>query len=159
MKLGVQLRVGIIVASGDQRADDSRRELEALGVKRIGIDRVRAFGRGSEGQWPDASNLCGRCGTGRAAIGPDGIVSPCIMSGWMGVGNVQDAALETILYGTAMAEANSTIRSASRGAAATASCYPDSAPCAPDQAPPVPCGPDQECSPGHPTDKCEPDGY
>lgn len=158
VRLGIPLRVGIIVGSDDQRADEARRELEALGVTAIGVDHVRAFGRGAHEQEPDPADLCGRCGTGRAAIGPNGEVSPCIMSGWMSVGNVQAAPLADILGGPVMAEANAVIRK-SQQPRGGGECYPDGAPCAPDQAPPIPCSPDQECSPGHPTDKCSPDGY
>jgi MoaA/NifB/PqqE/SkfB family radical SAM enzyme len=172
VRLGVPLRVGII--GDDQQAIDAARlDLEALGVTRIGEDRVRPFGRGAQDQDPDPANLCGQCGTGRAAIGPDGAVSPCIMSGWMGVGNVRDSSLDAILGGTAMAEASASIRNATsnRNCAphnqpcqpvinppspeSSRSCYPDSAPCAPDNAPPQPCGPDDGTNP---PSECEPRG-
>jgi MoaA/NifB/PqqE/SkfB family radical SAM enzyme len=133
--LGIPLRVGII-AGDEQRADEARRELEALGVTDIRVDHVRPFGRGAAGRAPDVSGLCGRCGTGKAAIGPDGQVSPCVFSAWMGVGNVQDAPLAAILGGTAMAEANASIRSAARSS--------------------HDCDPDGECSPGSPGSGCSP---
>jgi MoaA/NifB/PqqE/SkfB family radical SAM enzyme len=151
VRLGIPLRVGIIVGSDDQRASEARRDLEALGVTRIGMDDVRPFGRGARDQEPDPANLCGRCGTGRAAIGPNGEVSPCIMSGWMGVGNVRDSSLDAILDGAAMAKASASIRNATSGRG----CYPDSAPCAPDNAPPQPCGPDDGTNP---PSECEPRG-
>ncbi|WP_344899489.1 SPASM domain-containing protein [Actinomadura meridiana] len=51
---------------------------------------------------PIATELCGRCGGGRAAAGPDGAVSPCVMSGWMRVGNVHEESLTTIVGDPAM---------------------------------------------------------
>ncbi|MGK5532926.1 radical SAM protein [Streptomyces sp. URMC 129] len=167
--LGIPLRVGII-GNSEQRIAAAKRDLEALGVTRIGADHVRAFGRGGQDQAPDPGNLCGRCGAGRAAIGPNGDVSPCVFSGWMNVGNIQDAPLAAILGSAAMTEANATIRSAVRTERKCRpdkdKCYPDQTPCfpakgpcRPDQSPPTPCSPQQQCNPGHETDRCFPDGY
>ncbi|MCP9210924.1 radical SAM protein [Streptomyces sp. NEAU-Y11] len=139
VRLGIPVRAGIVATTDTQRVDEARRELEALGVKRISVDHVRPFGRGSEGAAPDVSGLCGRCGSGRASIGPDGGVSPCVFSaGWMGVGNVQDMPLAAILGGDAMTEANVAIRAAA-----------GSDPCDPDDVP-------DECSPGFPGSECTP---
>jgi hypothetical protein len=126
-----------------------------LGVARIGVDHVRPFGRGARDEVPDVSKLCGDCGNGKAAIGPDGTVSPCVFAGFMGVGNVRSAPLADILDGAAMAEANATIHGAVRAARP---CYPDNAPCGPDNSPPQTCGPDErtECGPGTPRSTCSP---
>lgn len=155
LRLRIPLRVGII-GDSQERISAAWRDLEDLGVTRIGADYVRAFGRAAHEQMPDPANLCGRCGSGRAAIDPNGEVSPCIMSGWMGVGNVQDTPLAAILSGTAMAQANATIRSATNNRGcypddcrpSTTPCYPDIAPCQPDHNPKVPCNPDDYCDPG-----------
>ncbi len=147
---GSPLRVGIITGDDDQAADAARRDLQTLGVTRIGTDRVRAFGRGAQGREPDPGNLCGRCGTGRAAVGPNGEVSPCVMSGWMSVGNVQTSPLVDIVRGTAMAEATATIRNATGGGGSDDNdCQPDTIP------PPAPCEPDNYCGPG-PLSGCNP---
>ncbi|MFF5265423.1 SPASM domain-containing protein [Actinomadura viridis] len=123
-------------AGDGQRVQEGRRELEALGVTRIGVDRVRRFGRGAEGHAPDTGQLCGNCGDGRAAIGPDGNVSPCVFtSGWMSVGNVHQDPLAAIVGGTAMAEANASIRVTDRSGG---------------------CDPDEECNPGTPLSECNP---
>ncbi|MEU6071812.1 SPASM domain-containing protein [Streptomyces sp. NPDC047082] len=100
----------------------------------------------------DCGLCCGRCGDGRASIGPNGQVSSCVFSTWLRVGNVQDAPLGAILGGLEMAQANATIR---RGwdLSVSYSCGPDS-----------PCGPDNdngggdesECSPGYPGSSCSP---
>ncbi|WP_234347342.1 radical SAM/SPASM domain-containing protein [Streptomyces specialis] len=139
VQLGIPLRVGIIVGSDQQRAVQARRELEALGVRNVHIDRVRPFGRGAQGSDQDAGNLCGQCGTGKAAIGPTGEVSPCVFSGWLGVGNVRDTPLAAILSGIAMARANDTIR----GATKSGQCDPG-------------CEPNAECDPGYPLSDCSP---
>ncbi len=141
VKLGIRLRVGIIVGDDDQHFSETLEELQGMGVTRIGTDRVRPFGRAAHDQAPDAGNLCGQCGSGRAAVGPNGAVSPCVFSGWLGVGNVHDAPLADILGGDAMAEANASIRNS--------------------RVPGLPgnhdgCEPDDECSPGTPLSDCNP---
>jgi MoaA/NifB/PqqE/SkfB family radical SAM enzyme len=138
VSLGISVRVGIITGEDEQHIGAARRDLEGLGVTRIGVDHVRPFGRGSgHDQTPDLSKLCGGCGKGTAAIGPDGTVSPCVFSGFIDAGNVQRVPLTDILGGAAMAEANAAIRAAVRG----------SDPCGPD---------DEECSPGFPGTECSP---
>lgn len=86
------------------------------------------------------ANLCGRCGTGRAAISPTGDVSPCVFSGWMGVGNVKTTPLATILSGADMKRANTSIRAATMGGGDD----DDDG------------GNDDECSPGFPGSECTP---
>ena len=134
---GIPLRVGIIAADDSQRVEEARREVEALGATSVCVDRVREFGRGANGQEPDTANLCGRCGVGRASIGPDGTVSPCVFSTWLRVGNVQEEGLAAILSGAAMAEAVATIqKTAVRGKGD--------------------CAPNTECTPGTPPTSCSP---
>ncbi|EFL23508.1 radical SAM [Streptomyces himastatinicus ATCC 53653] len=144
LRLGVPLRVGIVATTSTQRVTEARQELEALGVKRISIDHVRPYGRGAHGQALDVSGLCGRCGTGRAAVSPDGNVAPCVFSAdWLGLGNVQSTPLAAILSGPAMAEAQAAIRSvaAKGGDEDDDGCDPVG---------------DGECSPGYPSSSCSP---
>ncbi|WP_236574774.1 radical SAM/SPASM domain-containing protein [Nocardiopsis sp. FR26] len=141
--VGVQLRVSIITRDGGS-VEATRAELETLGVTRIGVDHIRPYGRGNPGSTNDVSGLCGGCGDGRAAVGPDGTVSPCIMSAWMGVGNTQDEPLAGILTGAPMAQARDTITAAKKDDPA------------PPPAPTKPCGPDRWCSPGVPDSGCVP---
>ncbi|MGA4879615.1 radical SAM/SPASM domain-containing protein [Streptomyces lydicamycinicus] len=148
--LGIPLRVGIIDGGNGQRVDEAREDLKGMGVSRISVDHVRPFGRGAEGQAPDATSLCGRCGAGRAVISPSGEVAPCVFSTWMGVGKVQDAPLASILNGTAMSEATKSIRRAvGRGGDEDDDNSGDSS---------GSCGPvgDGECSPGYPSSSCSP---
>ncbi|GAA4147566.1 hypothetical protein GCM10022416_41140 [Actinomadura keratinilytica] len=72
VQAGVPIRVGIVDTGDGQRVDAARRDLHAFGVESIRVYRVRPFGRASGGQAPDTGGLCGRCGTGKAAVGPDG---------------------------------------------------------------------------------------
>ncbi|GAA1175069.1 hypothetical protein GCM10009654_35340 [Streptomyces hebeiensis] len=134
--LGIPLRVGIIDSGEGLGAVEARQDLEALGVRELRVDHVRPFGRGSQGQAPDMANLCGRCGTGRAAISPTGEVSPCVFSAWMNVGSVMSTPLATILSGDAMERANSSIRAAAGGGDDDDN--------------------DDECSPGYPGSECTP---
>ncbi|MGI5192305.1 SPASM domain-containing protein [Streptomyces sp. CA-288835] len=102
-------------------------------------DHVRPFGRGAHAQAPDTAALCGQCGSGRAAIGPNGDVAPCVFSRWMDVGNIRDAPLASILGGDAMTQANAIIRSTPRMAGCEPGCEPNSA-----------------CNPGTPPSDCNP---
>ncbi|QXJ22838.1 radical SAM protein [Actinomadura graeca] len=131
--MGIPLRVGIIATGGTQRVNAALRDLEALGVRDVRIDDIRPFGRAAAGHEPDPTHLCGGCGVGRAAVGPDGTVSPCAMSEWMGVGNVQTESLADILGGVALSRAKATIQEMTDG--------PDD---------------DDECSPGFPGSGCSP---
>ena len=140
LDLGVPLRVSI-VATDDHDAAATRAELEQIGVDRIGVDRVRPYGRGAVGAEPDCAGLCGACGDNRAAVAPDGTVSPCVFSAWMSAGNVHEASLADILTGPDMARARAEIRAGQD----------------PDDPPnPIPCGPDRWCGPGIPDSGCTP---
>lgn len=86
---GVEVRGSIVRVHEDQRVEQARADLERLGVTRIHIDDVRPFGNAAQGKDPDVAHLCGRCGSGAASIGPDGIVSPCVFSTWMGAVDVR----------------------------------------------------------------------
>lgn len=139
LDLGVELRVAIITTDG-AGVEQTRSELEGLGATRIGVDRVRPYGRGADTGEPSCEGLCGACGHGRASIGPDGSVAPCVFSSWMRTGNVREAALTDILNGPRMAQARATITAGKN-----------------DPPPnPVPCEPDRWCSPGVPDSGCTP---
>jgi MoaA/NifB/PqqE/SkfB family radical SAM enzyme len=132
--LGIPLRTGVIAVNPGQRTGEAVIDLTAIGVKSVGTDRVRHFGRGQqEHACGDVSELCGHCGDGRAAIGPDGTVTPCIMSSWLKVGNVKTASLPDILAGKQMARAIATIPKLLKADPCTpgAECQPDAHPCYP----------------------------
>jgi MoaA/NifB/PqqE/SkfB family radical SAM enzyme len=102
VRRGIPLRAGIITIREGQRTGQAHAELEALGVTRIGSDRLRHLGRAAGvGEPPDASELCGNCGHGIAAILSSGDVTPCVMARWLTAGNVKETPLTEILFGPA----------------------------------------------------------
>ncbi|MFE7462452.1 radical SAM/SPASM domain-containing protein [Streptomyces sp. NPDC057554] len=142
--LGVPLRVSIITPDGEG-VEETRAELETLGVRRIGVDHVRPYGRGAHEQEPDCSGLCGACGDNRAAVAPDGTVSPCVFSTWLDTGNVLQQPLADILTGPGMTQARTEITAGKKGDDED------------DGHIFVPCSPDDDgCSPGVPPSKCPP---
>jgi MoaA/NifB/PqqE/SkfB family radical SAM enzyme/anti-sigma regulatory factor (Ser/Thr protein kinase) len=91
----IPLRVGLIdgILPG-QHTEDGAELLRARGVTDIGGDHLREFGRGTN---PDPSQACGNCGHHRAAVLPDGTVTPCPLTRWMHAGNVTSTPLADIL--------------------------------------------------------------
>lgn len=74
-------------------------ELRALGVTSIKSDRSRGIGRAANGADPSISELCGQCGKGRAAIGMDGQLTPCVLGRFLVAGNVRDTPLGELFAG------------------------------------------------------------
>jgi MoaA/NifB/PqqE/SkfB family radical SAM enzyme len=128
--LRIPIRAGVIDAGAGQ-VDGAKADLLDLGITRIGVDRIRAVGRGGGN---DVSELCGRCGQGVAAVSPNGEVWPCVFSRWMPVGSVLTSSLAEILASRAMADAVASIPKGRRDV----------------------CDPDTECSPGSPPSSCHP---
>lgn len=132
--LGIPLRAGVIAIRPTQNVERTTGDLVSLGVPTIGTDRLRHFGRGEQANPScDVNELCGNCGDRRAAIAPDGTVTPCIMSSWLKVGNVKTAPLAAILAGEEMAAAVALIpkRLAADPCNPGAECRPDAYPCQP----------------------------
>lgn len=90
VRRGITIRAGIVQVLDGQDIEAARRELLVLGVTDINIDHARPVGRASHGREPTASDLCGQCGKGRAAIGPDGTVHPCVLGRFLTAGNVNE---------------------------------------------------------------------
>ncbi|WP_439679602.1 radical SAM/SPASM domain-containing protein [Embleya sp. MST-111070] len=129
IRRGIRLRAGIIRVSDTQRVTEARAELVALGVdpKRIGIDRVRAVGRAAPlGITPSTDELCGRCGTDRAAVLPSGQLVLCVLSRFMPVENVRVHPLSEIVMGPAWQAARDRVPALSPTA-----CQPDGNDCEP----------------------------
>jgi MoaA/NifB/PqqE/SkfB family radical SAM enzyme len=127
VRRGIPLRAGIITVREGQRAEAAHADLQALGVTSIGTDRLRHLGRAARTGQPDASELCGNCGRGIAAILPSGDVCPCVMARWLTAGNVRQTPLADILAGPALAAAVATIPSGRSEPACTPDlCRPDS---------------------------------
>lgn len=130
---GIPLRAGVIdgILPG-QRTDEGTALLLERGVTDIGGDHLREFGRGTI---PDPAQACGNCGHRRAAILPDGTVTPCPLTRWMNAGNVTSAPLADIL--PTVTELAAAIPAQRR------ICPPDGGLCAPDKQ----CEPDNLCKP------------
>jgi MoaA/NifB/PqqE/SkfB family radical SAM enzyme len=148
---GIRVRAAIVDIPGGH-ADAARAELAelaGLGVAEAGAaDRVRRVGRGvgtGVAGEPDVAELCGRCGRGRAAVSPDGDVSPCVLSRWMTAGSVLRQPLAEILRGARMRAFTAAIPAPV--AACNPACKPslgDGGDCAPAEK--EACGPDY-CKP------------
>ncbi|MEV4889085.1 radical SAM/SPASM domain-containing protein [Nonomuraea sp. NPDC055795] len=98
LAMGIPLRAGIIDMHDGQHVEQAKAQLAHLGVTNIGIDRMRLLGRPAR-QACDASELCGRCGDGIAAILPDGTVTPCPLGRWLKAGNLRDLGLGELYAG------------------------------------------------------------
>jgi|HubBroStandDraft_4_1064222.scaffolds.fasta_scaffold20717_4 MoaA/NifB/PqqE/SkfB family radical SAM enzyme len=151
LRRGIPLRVGVVGVRDNQHINQAVRELQALGVDDIGVDFLREVGRGQRDEVQQVSQLCGRCASGVLAVGPDGVVWPCVFSRWLPVGNVTELTLEEIMRGekfeaTHRDLANSFI---SREEVGRAYCLPDCSPalCGPFKCRPGDCSP-LFCRPG-----------
>jgi radical SAM protein with 4Fe4S-binding SPASM domain len=144
LTLNIPLRGGVVAVREGQRVQEAARDLAALGVRQVGGDRTRAFGRASKGAAPTISDLCGHCAHEKCAIGPNGDVWPCVLGRFLTIGNVLDTPLADIWGGAQMTEVLAEI-SAVHGEGARS--------CTPPQFLPM-CGPCGPCVPsvGH----CDP---
>ncbi|MBT2479304.1 radical SAM protein [Streptomyces sp. ISL-94] len=143
--LGVPIRGGVVALRQGQRAVEAVTDLQSIGVGQVGGDRIRAFGRASQGARPQIKDLCGHCAHEKCAVGPDGAVWPCVLGRFIDVGNVREEALADIWTGDRLARARADI-AAVHG--------PGAAACTPPQFLPM-CGPCGPCVPsvGH----CDPE--
>jgi MoaA/NifB/PqqE/SkfB family radical SAM enzyme len=99
VRRGIPVRAGIVEVVAGQGVEAAMAELRFLGVTKMHADRSRAVGRAANGGEPGLSELCGRCGRGRAAIGMDGQLTPCVLGRFLVAGNVKDTPLADILGG------------------------------------------------------------
>lgn len=107
IRRGISVRAAIVdgIMPG-QDACAAEAELRALGVTEIRVRPVQGAGRAArDGQGNDPAELCGHCGEGRAAIMPDGQLTPCVIGRWMHTGNVKETPIAAILAGQAWHEA------------------------------------------------------
>ena len=101
LRRGIPLRAGIVEVVEGQGIERAEAELRALGVTNMRADRARGVGRAAHGKEPAVSELCGRCGRDRAAIGMDGQLTPCVLGRFLIAGNVKGTPLGEILDGAA----------------------------------------------------------
>jgi organic radical activating enzyme len=99
---GAKLKVAVIKIADDpehgQRTVDF---VHALGVDRVGMDRVRGIGRGMDllalSPADSASETCGECWKGKACVAPNGTLYPCVMSRHCAVGSVRSNRLGDLI--------------------------------------------------------------
>ncbi len=137
----IPLRAGIIGMLDGQNVQAATAELEALGVTEVGVDHLRQVGRGVRDREASITELCGNCGDGVVAVGPDGAVWPCVFTRWMPVGNVRETPLAEVLAGKAARDTAAALREAFAARGIAEACSPK---CMPDRCDPE-CGP--ACSP------------
>jgi len=102
VRRGIPVRAAIVETVENQGIEQAAAELRHLGVTDIRIRHAQGVGRaahGSSGQ--EVSELCGNCGIDRAAVLPDGQLTPCVVGRWLACGNVRDTPLTEILSGAA----------------------------------------------------------
>ncbi len=155
------------------RVDRTTEFLRGLGVKHVGVDRLRLIGRGtgdatiSVDREPPLTELCGHCWEGSVSVSADGNVSPCIMSRAWPVGSVRERSLSDICGSLELHQLRSRIyeevwrsRATQTGEASAvqesireSACNPACSPnCVPSCNPQ--CSPN--CSPCYPAGKCDP---
>jgi MoaA/NifB/PqqE/SkfB family radical SAM enzyme len=156
LRAGLSLRVGLVPV-GDPPPDTVAAEafLRDLGVTHVKRDRVRGVGRASEEC--AMGELCGGCADNVLAIGPDGIVAPCVMSRPWQVGSILERPLGEILRSDALRDTRAAIALATRQADVTmhSSCGPNDPNCYPN------CSPMTNCNPCAPNggNKCQPNDW
>lgn len=132
VRRGIRLNAGVVEVVQGQDIDAAIAELRALGVTSIYADRARGVGRAANGAAPVVSELCGRCGKGRAAIGMDGQLTPCVLGRFLIAGNVKDTPLASLFAGQRWREILVTVPEQN----ACVSCTPgDSNDCQPSRVP------------------------
>jgi MoaA/NifB/PqqE/SkfB family radical SAM enzyme len=99
VRRGVRLTAGVVEVIEGQDTAAAIAQLRELGVTQINTDRVRGVGRAAHGTPPAISELCGQCGKGRAAIGMDGQLTPCVIGRFLVAGNVRDTPLAELFAG------------------------------------------------------------
>lgn len=98
IRRGISVHAAIVTVLADQDTEQAAAELSGLGVTDIRIRPAQGVGRAArDGHGEDVSELCGHCGLNRAAILPDGKLTPCVIGRWLNCGNVRDTPLADIL--------------------------------------------------------------
>jgi len=158
--LGAKIPLRVSVIGMDANAGEYEATvglLKQMGVKDISYDQVRGFGRAQPQSACDMGDLCGQCATSVLAIGPDGVVAPCIMSKQWAVGSLLKESLSEIAKSAKLLNTRHQISRAK--ATIQAECQPVCGPnrqqCGPE------CGPSKQCSPCGPNagHKCTPNSF
>lgn len=140
VRRGIPLKVAVLDGGDHERAERARVEMQALGVRDVGVSEVRAVGNAAGGALPSVAALCGQCGIGKAAVLPDGSVSVCEIGRFLTAGNVKEETLASVLSGDRWAEVTASVPRRDGGTVCPPDCAPnDDSSCGPSN--PGPCGP------------------
>lgn len=144
LSAGLPLRAGIIIMPiNEDQVEDTIAFLQARGVKDVGVDRVRDFGRAStDTSSASMQNLCGKCADSTICIAPDGRVSPCIMSKAWSVDSILHTPLTEVVQSSRLHNLRQQIYTHVI-VPETRACVPEILPpqCAPTVLPPPSCAP------------------
>jgi sulfatase maturation enzyme AslB (radical SAM superfamily) len=146
---GVPVRAGLIQMEENQHiVDETLAFLRGLGVWNAGFDGLRKIGRGACSAESDMSELCGQCAGAKLCVGPDGLVSPCIMSKAWSVGSLSETTLSEIVCSEKLSMTRSAIYHAvqSKTNENIGECNPQY------------CGPGSTCPPATGPGPCGPSG-
>ena len=157
---GLRLRVGVIAMEKNKAELESTFAfLRDLGVTNIGLDHVRGFGRAQARSTCSMEELCGKCAGNVLAIGPDGVVAPCIMSKYWSVGSVLNSPLRDVVSSEGLFQTRRGIAAATARKLGADQCYPECAPHDPNCGPN--CSPNTQCTPCAPNAGrgCDPNGW
>ncbi|MDX2935981.1 radical SAM/SPASM domain-containing protein [Streptomyces ipomoeae] len=154
VRRGIRVKVGIIHMRDGQRSEEARAEMAGLGVARVHIDQVRGVGNAAKTMIPSTSSLCGRCADGKAAILPDGKVTPCVLGRFLPSGDVKAGSLAQVFAGEEWARVAASIPRRHRGGCAPDTCTPNEDSCMP--SPGVTQGVMRGCNPDNDSDDCAP---
>lgn len=146
----IPCRVGIVEM--DQNADhisDTIEFIKDLGITDFHVDSARGFGRGARDEEDHKmESLCGQCSGDVLCVGPNGVVSPCIMSKKWAVGDISTNSLKEIIEGKKLSDTRQQIAEAV--GPQMGSCNPECSPykCSPyTQCHPAQCAPRTQCGP------------
>lgn len=162
---GLSVRAAIIEMDANAGHTVRAQELlRAMGVTKIGVDRVRGVGRGKTDQPKETQlgELCGACTRGRLAVTASGEIFPCVFSRFWPVGHVREH-LRSVVEGIPLRTFQQAMWADRGSHQAQADCNPTcepASPCGPDLT--KPCRPEQYCLPNGnaqclPDAQCGPD--
>jgi len=133
--------------------------VKSRGLHNFSFDEVRELGRAALEE-EKMSELCGECAGKTLRVGPDGQISPCIMSSEWSAGNFLTSGLKKTVLSEKMSSIRADIFEATRAKREAAysreqanACTPCNPYCSPGQQC-NPCPPNTNCGPN-----CAPTGY
>ncbi|MEQ9208442.1 MAG: radical SAM protein [Pseudomonadales bacterium] len=146
------MRASVIGTSVNKNEFDATKTwLNEIGLKDVGFDEARDFGRGQKKQSCELGDLCGQCSKDTLCIDPNGKVSPCIMSKAWPVGDIRESGIGEMLVSDQLREVRGDIfdHTLKHQAETMGGCNPSSKnPCGPDSGDNCnPCSPNGHCGP------------